>query len=110
LLSQVSHAQQTAKPAAAAAAAVPAAGSNPAGSLHEALTKSTPKFRGLLDVIKLTPASVPKNVLGTFFAPNDAVSMAASSSNTASTIAGLLVVAAATTFVHGAVAALLLSA
>lgn len=73
---QDSLAQQVAKPkaapaAAAAAAAVPA--SNPAGSLHEALAKSTPKFRTLLDVIKLSPANVPKNVVGTIFAPTDAV-------------------------------------
>ncbi|WIA13196.1 hypothetical protein OEZ85_006788 [Tetradesmus obliquus] len=75
VLSQVTYAQQAAKPqaapaGAAATAAVPA--SNPAGSLHEALAKSTPKFRGLFDVIKLSPATVPKNVVGTMFAPIDA--------------------------------------
>jgi hypothetical protein len=39
------------------------------------LAKSTPKFRSLLDVINLKASEVPKNVVGTIFAPNDAVSV-----------------------------------
>jgi hypothetical protein len=85
---QVSLAQQAPKPQAAPAAAVAAASaSNPAGSLHEALAKSTPKFRTLLDVIKLTPANVPKNAVGTFFAPNDAVRSSAQGATHMSAVA-----------------------
>jgi hypothetical protein len=49
--------------------------SNPAGSPQAALAQSTPKFRTLLDIINLKAADVPKNVVGTIFAPSDAVSV-----------------------------------
>jgi hypothetical protein len=72
LMLQVSLAQQPARSAAAPATATAAA---PASELAASLAKSTPRFSSLLGVINLKASDLPKNVVGTIFAPNDAVSV-----------------------------------